>query len=810
MVGPAQTREDIFEFTQKLEVKKQGEGYTISFASKGKCDATVAILDKDGNVIRHLASGVLGANAPKPFKKNALSQNLVWNGLDDSGKKAPAGCSVKVGLGLKFAPERDIAYHPAGIPEGKKSSALKGAACGPDGMLYIFATGQIKAFKPDGQYSHTVLPCSASLPPEKMTGFRLLKTIYGDSVIDAGWKGPLENFSFSGDPAISPDGQHILVASPGEGRRIFLLKIGTDGSFLKGAKVVISKAPSAMVFGPSGKTVYFAFSGGIYKKAFSEINGPEKISRKNPAMTFDMLIKKELCGEVKSMVCDGNGNIFVADAAGKIHAFKPDGALIKTIDLPGNPVPEKIRSGYMNNQPVALGIAKDGMLYCVIQNRENKWRPLKTKLIKLGGLNDPSIKLEMALSAAGKIAISNAAGKTVVWIVSESGIRQFMDEGDRLKQVVEIKPPEGFVPISLPDGGGYRLVMDLKREELYASWIGRRVGGHWHRFNGVTGERDTSFKDFGATDLALGPDDLIYVRVGFYGKEIVRFDRDFKMVPFLKGKPLKQTRVSKWIRTGNGNCIPIGGGGSNVWTSGFRIAANGDIWTCLHEANFHDKTWSARNAPWAGKRGEYIAVYKPDGSLKHIDAVVNTGATTGIRLDGEGNLYVVEPHPVKPEYGTKKWPGLVKGQVPKDFRAWGKGPGTLLKFAARKDGKLPIGQMSEDRKHKGMLWHYDGMSGVTGHSCGCAQARWDLDGFGRSYIPFMQLYSIMIADANGNTIMRLGRWGNVDSSKTGDIGLIQVRGIAASDRALYIADEGNLRILKATMLYHVEQELTLQ
>ena len=40
----------------------------IAFASKGWCDATVAIESTDGKILRHLASGVLGPKAPPPFQ----------------------------------------------------------------------------------------------------------------------------------------------------------------------------------------------------------------------------------------------------------------------------------------------------------------------------------------------------------------------------------------------------------------------------------------------------------------------------------------------------------------------------------------------------------------------------------------------------------------------------------------------------------------------------------------------------------------------------------------------------------------------
>ena len=35
---------------------------------------------------RHLAAGLLGKNAPRPFKKDSLSQELEWDMRDDAGK----------------------------------------------------------------------------------------------------------------------------------------------------------------------------------------------------------------------------------------------------------------------------------------------------------------------------------------------------------------------------------------------------------------------------------------------------------------------------------------------------------------------------------------------------------------------------------------------------------------------------------------------------------------------------------------------------------------------------------------------------
>ncbi len=78
-------REQVFAFTEKPRVTIRGDRVTVAFTSKGYCDVTVAVEDVNSKIIRHLASGVLGPNAPAPFKKNALAQRIVWDGKDDQG-----------------------------------------------------------------------------------------------------------------------------------------------------------------------------------------------------------------------------------------------------------------------------------------------------------------------------------------------------------------------------------------------------------------------------------------------------------------------------------------------------------------------------------------------------------------------------------------------------------------------------------------------------------------------------------------------------------------------------------------------------
>jgi hypothetical protein len=150
-----QEREEKFEFAQKPAVKKEGEKWVVTFATTANCDATVSILNKDGKIVRHLASGVLGKNAPHPFRQNSLAQKLEWDGLTDDFKKADtAGCKVKVGLGLKATYERDIGWDP------QKESYLE----------------------KDGKYFRTLMPPPADTPEDKLkeAGLRPITTTWGE------------------------------------------------------------------------------------------------------------------------------------------------------------------------------------------------------------------------------------------------------------------------------------------------------------------------------------------------------------------------------------------------------------------------------------------------------------------------------------------------------------------------------------------------------------------------------------------------------------------------------------------------------
>jgi hypothetical protein len=152
---------EVYEFTKEPVLKKEGDNVTIQFTTKDFCDVTVAIQNKDGDIVRHLASGVLGENAPIPFQQKSLEQKLIWDSKDDKGKYLDnlSELSVRVSLGLKPIYEKDLynSYY-------KRISGMPAIAAAKEGLYVYEGLGRdvVRLFGHDGEYIKTIYPFPAS------------------------------------------------------------------------------------------------------------------------------------------------------------------------------------------------------------------------------------------------------------------------------------------------------------------------------------------------------------------------------------------------------------------------------------------------------------------------------------------------------------------------------------------------------------------------------------------------------------------------------------------------------------------------
>jgi hypothetical protein len=101
---------------------------------------------------------------------------------------------------------------------------------------------------------------------------------------------------------------------------------------------------------------------------------------------------------------------------------------------------------------------------------------------------------------------------------------------------------------------------------------------------------------------------------------------------------------------------------------------------------------------------------------------------------------------------------------------------------------------------------FGGFSGL-GHFCQCRSPRFELDRYGRLFIPNALTSEVYVADNNGNTILTFGEYANADSKGPGslvpgpDIPLATPLCVAASEDYIYVSDINNARLVRVKMNY---------
>ena len=364
-------REAAYAFTRKPTVAIDGDRVTIRFAAKGYCDVTVAVEDSGGKIIRHLASGVLGKNAPPPLQAGALTQTLIWDSKDDQGRyvKDLAAHTVRVSLGLKPQFEKTLFWSPH-----KQRSGMPLVAAGPEGIYVYDGIGvdYVRLFDHDGEYVRTVYPFPAA-KLESVKGLRwhdfpqgyrralkesgyqqtLLTSGVNDSIYDKlgrtgqGVSGlavrggriavAYEHLNRLSTEGSTPPG--VALKGPKTG---FIVQTRGYGGYDQGSKVI---GPTSLAFSPDGKTVYMTGflwhhrgnQGGAFHTVLkTDFAIGEKMS------VFAGSVERKQFGRgddrlavPMSVACDAAGRVYVSDFLNdRIQVFEPDGTLLKSIATP--------------------------------------------------------------------------------------------------------------------------------------------------------------------------------------------------------------------------------------------------------------------------------------------------------------------------------------------------------------------------------------------------------------------------------------------------------------------------------------------
>jgi DNA-binding beta-propeller fold protein YncE len=816
-------------FSSGPEVRKtQNGGAEILFAISEPSDVEIAVIDSGGKVVRHLAAGVLGGPTPPPLPlKTGLAQALTWDGRDDDGKTVPAGSRVRVRAGMVARFGRMIGGSPytGNVTDMPYRAPVNGLVVDPAGTLYIKMMSdihshgnsglwpwQLRKFDKEGKYLRTLLPYPPSTDPAKASGFAFISTGTGDfTPVNQNSLYPV--FSAFGDEICNRlvDGQVVYVNS----RSYELNFLKLDGSNalrtvkMWGAKSDLKCAAwlnIQVAFSPDGKFAYYSnVAGTPYDgKQPSDIDSrwPQgRIYRhdlsgegKDPEPFFDLTMpdfekqkywmpsawdKKTAAAGID---VDAKGNVVVGDLINQeVVEIGPDGKKLSATKIAW---PDKV-----------VASRKTGVLYVVTRGVTRGGLPAGT-LVRISGrgataaLSDP---LKLTGVVGGAVALDESGSVPILWLAGGGDLVRVEDRDGKLSPVGHghLNRDTNAIPFI-----GY-MDVDPEAELVY---VASQYGGNLYRYNGDTGEG--GLLKIKAVDMAIGPGGAIYTwgTSGGYHGPIARYTRE------LEPAPLPGLAANTY-----GNLAGRAGRGSAV--CGMCVDSKGRVYATEGSNNCH------------------IRVYGADGQLVDFPLRINIGTTDkpveipvavdyvsgyggSIRVDRQGNIYLLQygrPKDFKPPAGYEK------------DEAYSATTGTILKFGpegARRRTPLDSGGRGGDPlAYEGTFQMYPGCGPISGWrcdgSCACTKPRFDVDAYGRVYMPNAVTFSISVRDNSDNRIVEFGHYGNYDCQGPGsrepspEIPLGWPVAVGVSDGHIYVGDCLNHRIVRADKTWKAEKVLPL-
>jgi hypothetical protein len=799
-------------FATRPVVKKAGGKTTISFAVSAKTDVEVAILDKSGKVVRHLAAGVLGAKAAPPAPlKAGLSQKLEWDGKDDYGEAVKGGpFKIRVRAGMSARLDRIVggdpyAYYSKEMGQGDHAAwRVTGLEAKSDGKVYVLGNANnygppaLRQYDAEGNYLKTVFPPPAGKPIADVKGWGV--TVKADGTY-------MPQYNDLRSPALGKTlicGTRGRIANlvPSPGKDQLLLEYGCKGTTIKtdgtlrayqprpffGAAKLPGRGrligPGYYAPAPDGKSLYVS---GLFsckrKRSYSRVLGADAtgfwrdgqvwkldLATRKMSVFFALDEKKVLAdmksrggsiGHSSSMPCAALHGVAV-DAQGRV--FICDRQNERVVILDSN---AKVLREIPVKYPDAIALNPTSKAIYVTTRFGNYHRKGEMKLLKFSDWtkdSKPSLSLPLCKTGTYRLgslltvtestpsAGSGREGKVLVWVAySTLPVRIYQDTGAGLKLFKDFYEAGQQRALDLQ-----HMIADPVTEDVY-------IADGWNHCFRIRDWKDPKFVR--CMTAAKKPLRALSLGIDYRNRYIYcHADR----------KPVTRYKMNGDVFT----AAPAGGSNaftptlSNDWRIGLGLG-------CRGIAAAPDGSLATLGA--LGKRGYsgYLRFFKADPAkapwqgvdFKSFFNVIAAGA----RFDPKGNLYVGK-------LGDRKNKGRIYKYVPTGSLASGNLFPTEPKAAAKA---------------------YDIDYGYP-HPGYTRTPRFGVDGWGRIYYPTSLLPRVSVIDNEGNTVLSFGTYGNRDSMGGLKGDLVPTRGVPlawpnsvdATDDYIYVSDIVNIRLLR--------------
>ena len=824
-------------------VTKDNAKVFVEFAVAQKTDVEVAIVTAKGEVVRHLAAGVLGAETPPPAPlQPGLAQKLEWDGKNDFGELVPdsASCSARVRAGMSVKLDAIAGGDPYAFFSKEMGAGdhfiwkITGMDVKADGSVFVMGNSNnygppaIRQYAADGTYKRTVYPFPAGKPVDTVQGWGV--NVRADGTYAPGYS-DLASPALSRIPiAATRSGCASLLPSPDKDAVTVsllaawdkptnlgaLINIGTDGTlqdnkstpvFADAPKPDNLAGPLTCAYSPDGKFMYvngiFSYTDdkttAVQSTGFWRDGQVWKVDLATRKSTvFFSLDEKDVVGDMKDRRTSPIGHLtrytpfaalqgLAVDDKGNVLIGDRQNKRVVALDPAGKLIRE---IPVLYSDALALDPASHALY--VTTRTGDVYTKGEVKLLKFNDWTkdtEPSITRTICPSYGYSprtfLGACRSGTDTLVWLAYTTlPVHIYKDKGnafDLFKDFYEAGPQRAL--------DLQHIVADPRTDHLYIS------DGSGACFR-ITDWKNPVFvrcmqdekTPLSALNLAVDARHRV-----LYGhadrKPVVRYKMDEAYFT-----PIMNPNSDTAVTPAYNNDWRIGLGFGD---RGLAVAPDGSVVTlgALINGKFKGDDY-----------GGYLHFFKADTTQApwhelYFEAF-GAARSGGVRFDSRGNLYVgrTDTRPKTPPAGFEK-DSLFLASL-----------GHIYKFAPTGTaGNLFPSEPAAPAKIYDV--NYGSISNFFGRTC-----RFGVDAYGRIYYPTSLEPKVSVIDNEGNPVVSFGTYGNRDSMgglpgdrvPTKDIPMAWPNSVDATDDYIYVSDLVNIRVMRLAKSFAIDATVKIQ